>query len=121
MDREPAKAKAKAKRPAAGKTRKGQDSRNRQLETRLAEALDQQTATSEILRVISSSSTDLQPVFDTIVRNAARVCDAFDAVVVLADGDEFVQRAHHGPIAAVLDGRYPLRGTVNGRQSCRRG
>ena len=79
------------------------------------EALEQQTATSEILRVISSSPTDLQPVFDTIVRNAARVCGAFDAVVVLADGEEFVQRAYHGPIAAVLGARYPLRGTVGGR------
>jgi GAF domain-containing protein len=78
-------------------------------------AQKQLAATAEILRVISNSPTDLQPVFDTIVRNAARVCEAFDAVVVLADGDEFVQRAHHGPIAAALDERYPLRGTVGGR------
>jgi two-component system, NtrC family, sensor kinase len=83
--------------------------------TQMSEALEQQTATSEILRVISRSPTDLQPVFDMIVGNAARVCEAFDAVVVLADGEEFVQRAHHGPIAAVLGARYPLRGTVNGR------
>jgi signal transduction histidine kinase/putative methionine-R-sulfoxide reductase with GAF domain len=81
----------------------------------VTEALEQQTATSEILRVISSSPTDLQPVFDTIVRNAARMCEAYDAVVVLADGEEFVQRAHHGPIAAMLGARYPLRGTVTGR------
>jgi signal transduction histidine kinase len=81
----------------------------------LTEALEQQTATSDILRVIASSPTDVQPVFDTIVRNAARVCEAFDAVVVLADGEEFVQRAHHGPIAAALGARYPLRGTVSGR------
>ena len=81
----------------------------------LTTALEQQTATSEILQAISSSTTELQPVFDTIVRNAARVCEAFDAVVVLADGEEFVQRAHHGPIAAVVGARYPLRGTVSGR------
>jgi GAF domain-containing protein len=43
------------------------------------------------------------------------VCAAFDAVVVLADGDDFVQRAHHGPIAAAVEARYPLPGTVNGR------
>jgi two-component system, NtrC family, sensor kinase len=85
------------------------------LQRALSEAVEQQRATNEILRVISSSPTDLQPVFDTIVRNAARVCEAFDAVVVLADGEEFVQRAHHGPIAAVLGARYPLRGTVGGR------
>jgi hypothetical protein len=44
--------------------------RNAWLDDRLSEALDRQTATGEILRVIASLSTDAQPVFDTIVRNA---------------------------------------------------
>jgi len=55
-----------------------------QLQTRdgdLAEAQEQQTATSEILRVISSSPTDYQPVFSTIVRRAGVVCGAVDAML----------------------------------------
>jgi GAF domain-containing protein len=87
------------------------------LEQRLAEALEQQTATAEILRVISSTHTDLQPVFDTIVRNAGRVCDAVDAVIFLVDGADTVRAAHWGPIAGLPPGnRLPLtRGTVIGR------
>src|SRR5262245_47217357 len=111
-----------AKPPAARKSPKADGTRVRDLEKRLAEALkreaegrEQQIATSEILRVISRSPTDFQPVFDTIVSNAARLCSAFDAVLVLADGDDFVQRAHCGPIETALGLRFPLRGTVNGR------
>jgi GAF domain-containing protein len=78
------------------------------------EALEQQTATSEILRVISTSPTDVQPVFDAIVRNAANVCGAFDAVLALAEGDDFVTPAHHGPIPRPT-GNISMQGTVTGQ------
>ena len=53
----------------------------------LTEALEQQTATSEILRAISSAQTDAQPVFEAIVRNAVRLCDGFYSVLFSLDGD----------------------------------
>src|SRR4030095_3954561 len=79
----------------------------------LIEALEQQTATSEILGVISSSPTDVRPVFETIARSAARLCEALDAIVFRVDGDTLRLVAHHG---AMLAGDVPLqRGTVGGR------
>ena len=62
----------------------------------LTEALEQQTATSEILRVISSSPTDLQPVFEAIVGSAARLCEATFAALHRFDGQVITFEAHHG-------------------------
>ena len=71
----------------------------REIETRnreLTQALDRETATSEILRVISGSRTDLQPVFDTIVRNAVRLCGASHGGVYRFDGELVHSVAHDG-------------------------
>ena len=62
-----------------------QQARNREL----TEALEQQTATSEILRVISSSPTDLEPVFQTILANATRLCTADLGVLFVYEAESF--------------------------------
>ena len=64
----------------------------------LREALEHQTATSEVLGIISRSPTDVQPVLDAIVESAARVCGIDDVVLRLHEGDIMVPRAHFGPI-----------------------
>jgi signal transduction histidine kinase len=61
------------------------------------EALEQQTAISEILRVISGSPTDVQPVLDAIAERAARLCDASSASMYLTDGDTLRHLASKGP------------------------
>jgi GAF domain-containing protein/HAMP domain-containing protein len=83
--------------------------RNREL----TEALEQQTATSEILRVISSSPTDIQPVLDAVAENAARVCGATDAAVYRIIGERLQPVASYGriPASPIIIGR----GSVTGR------
>jgi GAF domain-containing protein/CheY-like chemotaxis protein len=93
----------------------------------LTEALEQQTATSEILRVISRSPTDEQPVFEAIVENARRLCDATYSVVFLVENGQLTLEAVRGLDAvgiAALQQAYPRpvdRSTTSGRSIVERG
>ncbi|MBI4490173.1 MAG: hypothetical protein HY694_13910, partial [Deltaproteobacteria bacterium] len=100
------------------KSRTSRSNQTEALKQELTEALEQQTATSEILRMIARSRTDLQPVLDTIAGTAARLCGADDAVVWRVDGNSLRQAAHFGSIPTVLvlgEGHATDRGTPAGR------
>src|SRR5215510_1810819 len=139
----PAKSK-KAKPPVARKSAKGDGARVRDLETRLAAALsreaeaskreaealgqlqtsnreraeaqEQQAAISEILRAISTTPMDLQPVLDTIVKSAVRFCGANDATIAQLEDTHLRAAAHHGPIPIPIGLLRPVvPGSVGGR------
>ena len=81
----------------------------------LKESLEQQTATSEILGVIASSPTDIQPVLDAVAATAARLCDARDVLIDRVNGDFLEHVAAYGPMP-MAESRRPLnRGTPAGR------
>src|SRR5262249_48928694 len=89
-----------------------------QAHAQVTEALDQQTATSEVLQVISSSPTDIQPVLNTVAASSARLCEAQDTHIYLVDGDVLRLAAHYGPLPSGVVGESTLpliRGTLNGR------
>jgi GAF domain-containing protein len=86
---------------------------NARLLNELRESLQQQTATADMLKVISRSTFDLQVVLKTLVESAAQLCDAYDSAIWRPNGDRLLLVAHHGPIPAET---LPLiRGTVAGR------
>jgi len=81
----------------------------------LTESLEQQTATSEILRVISGSPTDIQPVLDVVAQSAARLCEADDATIFRVEQDLLRVAAIHGPIGMGIDTLPITRDSVVGR------
>ena len=88
---------------------------NVRLFNELKESLEQQTATSEILGVIASSPTDIQPVLDVVAENAARLCEANNAVIMRVFGDRFQRAAYWGNVPEG-SGSHPLnRGVPIGR------
>ena len=70
----------------------------RQRTRELSESLEQQVATSEVLQVISSSPGELEPVFQSMLANATRLCEAECGVMWLREGDDFRSAAIHGPL-----------------------
>src|SRR5574342_113732 len=92
----PEKAKSKPAGATARHSARSEAPKPLELEKRLAESLAQQAATSEILRVISSSPTDVQPVFEAIVASAVRLCDAtFGGLFRFHDGQLHVAALAH--------------------------
>jgi two-component system, NtrC family, sensor kinase len=78
-----------------------------QAQRELVEALEQQTATAEILRIISTSPTELQPVLEVVVKSAGRFCGADDVTIFELDGQDLRATAHWGPIPIDIDLRMP--------------
>ena len=118
MDRESKSSKADVKTSASRSPRKRAPTGARSVELRLADALAQQAATAEILRVMADSSNDVQPVLHAIAEQAARLCRAAFARVFLVDGDMMRPLAQFTEAAELETPVHAMRlsrGSISGR------
>src|SRR6516164_217634 len=99
-------AKVKRRKEPKERTAVRRRSGNENLKRALAEALERQTATAEVLRVISSSSGELQPVFKAMLANATRLCQASYGAMWLREGDAFRAAAFHGDLPAAYTEQF---------------
>src|SRR5215204_2639046 len=81
----------------------------------LQESLEYQTATGEVLNVISRSPSEIKPVLETITETAGRLCDAYDVLIRLREGHLLKVAAHRGPIAVDSEPMAMGRGWAMGR------
>jgi two-component system, NtrC family, sensor kinase len=95
----------------------GQETEVARLTRELKEALERHTATTEILKIISASPTELQSVLEVVVKSAARFCEADDVSIFELDGQDLRSAAHWGPVPSLDIGvHFPCsRGHVAGR------
>jgi transcriptional regulator with GAF, ATPase, and Fis domain len=97
-----------------------QDTEVARLRRELDDAREQQTATAEVLKIISTSPTELRPVLELVVRSAARFCEADDVSIFELDGQDMRMAAHWGSVPHLeileIGFRFPCtRGSVAGR------
>ena len=88
---------------------------NTRLLNELRESLQQQTATADVLKVISRSTFDLKAVLNTLVGSSAALCEAYDTTIFLREEGSLVVKAHHGPIPIDFVRRPITRGWTAGR------
>jgi two-component system, NtrC family, sensor kinase len=84
----------------------GQETEVARLARERDEALERQTATAEILKIISASPTELQSVLEVVVKSAARFCEADDVTIFELDGQDLHAVAHWGPVPQDIDVRF---------------